>query len=51
MAKKVFSKTLIIRPEKGCAMTISPGLVLHDNDGSYTKKADAILRGSACQIS
>ena len=51
--KGVPAKRIIIRARKGVrtSMTISPGLVLHDNDGSYTKEADAILRGSACQIS
>jgi tRNA1(Val) A37 N6-methylase TrmN6 len=40
-------KRVIVRARKGIKtpLTISPGLVLHEDDGSYTARADEILRG------
>ena len=38
---------IIVRAEKGsrAALSLLPGLVLHQADGSYTKEAEAVLRG------
>jgi len=43
------AKRVILQARKGsrAASTLSPGLVLHNADGSYTTEADAILRDSA----
>ena len=51
--KGVPAKRVLVQARKGVRtpMTMSPGLVLHDTSGGYTKKVDAILRGSACRIS
>jgi len=40
-------KRVIVRARKGIKtpLTISPGLVLHEDDGGYTARADEILRG------
>ncbi|MGB0629199.1 MAG: tRNA1(Val) (adenine(37)-N6)-methyltransferase [Alphaproteobacteria bacterium] len=46
------AKRVIIRTRKGIRtpLTISPGLVLHEEDGTYTERTDAILRGGPCAI-
>jgi len=43
------AKRVILQAEKGsrAPLTLLPGLVLHNPDGSYTPAADAILRGEA----
>jgi tRNA1Val (adenine37-N6)-methyltransferase len=43
------AKRVIIQAVKGArsALTMLPGLVLHEGDGRYTQAADAILRGGA----
>jgi tRNA1Val (adenine37-N6)-methyltransferase len=43
------AKRVIIQAVKGAraALTMRPGLVLHESDGRYTQAADAILRGGA----
>jgi tRNA1(Val) A37 N6-methylase TrmN6 len=43
------AKRVIIQAVKGArsALTMLPGLVLHESDGRYTQAADAILRGGA----
>ena len=48
----VAAKRVIVRARKGIRtpLTVSPGLVLHEDDGTYTEQADAILRGGACPI-
>ena len=48
----VAAKRVIVRARKGIRtpLTVSPGLVLHEADGTYTEEADAILRGGACPL-
>ena len=48
----VAAKRVIVRARKGIRtpLMVSPGLVLHEDDGTYTEQADAILRGGACPI-
>jgi tRNA1(Val) A37 N6-methylase TrmN6 len=43
------AKRIIVRARKGVATPtrLTPGLVLHEDDGRYTTKADAVLRGGA----
>lgn len=43
------AKRIIIQAVKGArsALTVLPGLVLHESDGRYTQAADVILRGGA----
>jgi tRNA1(Val) A37 N6-methylase TrmN6 len=43
------AKRVIIQAVKGAraALTMLPGLVLHESDGRYTQAADAVLRGGA----
>jgi len=43
------AKRVILQARKGsrAASTLSPGLVLHNADGTYTAEADAILRDGA----
>lgn len=43
------AKRIIVSGRKGSTapLVVSPGLVLHRSDGSYTADADAILRGGA----
>lgn len=43
------AKRVILQLRKGsrAALTVSPGLVLHEDDGEYTRAADAVLRRSA----
>jgi len=43
------AKRVIVRARKGVATPtrLTPGLVLHESDGRYTAKADAVLRGGA----
>lgn len=50
--KGVPAKRVIVRARKGLRtpMTISPGLVLHNDDGSFTNQVNAILRGGECRI-
>ncbi|MEE2997847.1 MAG: methyltransferase domain-containing protein [Pseudomonadota bacterium] len=50
--RDVDAKRVIICARKGirAPLTMSPGLILHEDDGSYTKQADAILRGGACYL-
>ena len=45
----VAAKRVIIQSVKGArsALTMLPGLVLHEDDGRYTAQADAVLRGGA----
>lgn len=40
------AKRVVVRGRRGVAapMTLSPGLVLHERDGSYTREAEAVLR-------
>jgi len=46
----VAAKRVIVRARKGIRtpLALSPGLVLHEEDGTYTEQADAILRGGPC---
>jgi len=46
----VAAKRVIVRARKGIRtpLALSPGLVLHEEDGTYTEQADAILRGAPC---
>jgi len=41
------SKRILISARKGvkCGLTLEPGLILHTEEGKYTEKADAVLRG------
>jgi tRNA1(Val) A37 N6-methylase TrmN6 len=41
------AKRIIVRARKGIRtpMSLSPGLVMHEEDGAYTAAADEILRG------
>jgi len=43
------AKRIIVRARKGVATPtrLTPGLVLHESDGRFTAKADAVLRGGA----
>jgi tRNA1(Val) A37 N6-methylase TrmN6 len=43
------AKRVIVRARKGVRtpMSLSPGLVMHEQDGAYTAAADEILRGGA----
>lgn len=43
------AKRIIVRARKGVATPtrLTPGLVLHESDGRFTSKADAVLRGGA----
>ena len=40
------AKRVVVRGRLGIAapMKLSPGLVLHERDGSYTREAEAVLR-------
>jgi tRNA1(Val) A37 N6-methylase TrmN6 len=40
---------IIVQAKKGsrAALSLLPGLVLHDPDGGYTEAAEAVLRGGA----
>jgi tRNA1(Val) A37 N6-methylase TrmN6 len=40
-AKRVI---LQVRKASGAALVLSPGLILHDESGAYTRQADAVLR-------
>lgn len=46
------AKRVIVRARKGIRspMTVSAGLLLHEEDGSFTPRADAVLRGSGLDI-
>ena len=46
------AKRILVRARKGIRtpLTVSPGLVLHQEDGTYTEQADAILRGGPCLL-
>lgn len=46
------ARRVIVRARKGIRtpLAMSPGLVLHDEDGGYTPETDAILRGAALDI-
>ena len=48
----VAAKRVLVRARKGIRtpLTVSPGLVLHEEDGTYTEQADAILRGGPCLL-
>jgi tRNA1(Val) A37 N6-methylase TrmN6 len=43
------AKRVIVHARKGLAtpLSLSPGLVLHESDGSFTPQAEAVLRGAA----
>jgi tRNA1(Val) A37 N6-methylase TrmN6 len=43
------AKRVLVQAVKGsrAALTLSPGLVLHEADGRFSAAADAILRGAA----
>jgi tRNA1Val (adenine37-N6)-methyltransferase len=43
-AKRVLTQ---LRPGKRTPFALLPGLVLHEEDGSYTREAEVILRGAA----
>lgn len=47
------AKRVIVRARKGVAtpLRLLPGLVLHEDDGSSTPEADAVLRGAALKVS
>ena len=46
------AKRVIVRARKGIRtpLTVSPGLVLHEDDGTYTERVDGILRGGAFSV-
>ena len=46
------AKRILDRARKGIRtpLTMSPGLVLHQEDGTYTEQTDAILRGGHCLL-
>ncbi len=48
----VAARRVLVRARKGIRtpMTISPGMVLHRDDGGFTPAADAVLRGAALDI-
>ena len=46
------AKRVIVAARKGVAtpLRLSPGLILHEDDGAFTTDADAVLRGAALTI-
>jgi tRNA1(Val) A37 N6-methylase TrmN6 len=48
----VAARRVLVRARKGIRtpMTVSPGMVLHRDDGGFTPAADAVLRGAALDI-
>lgn len=46
------AKRVLVRARKGVAtpLALSPGLVLHEEDGRYTVEAEAVLRGASALV-
>jgi len=46
------AKRIIVRARRGTAspLRLAQGLVLHEQDGSYTPEADRILHGGALDL-
>ncbi|OEJ65704.1 tRNA1(Val) (adenine(37)-N6)-methyltransferase [Magnetovibrio blakemorei] len=52
IAHRVVANRVIVRARKGLKtpLQLSAGMVLHNSDGSYTERADAVLRGGALRL-
>lgn len=52
IAHRVIANRVIVRARKGLKtpLQLSAGMVLHNSDGSYTERADAVLKGGALRL-